>query len=381
MVRLAISAMVLAATFAGCGSSSWWSAAEAQATGKGAKITRTSKADKAVKGTTGTKDARAEAIARAQVWLPTSVATMDIKAGPRRPDAFPFRATINCDYLPKQLSGASPKFACRTGDDDELKVKYGGVNAEVYAEVAATRLLWALGFGADQMYPVKVICRRCPATLAGMARDGDEWVFDPATVERKLAGREFPGVEGWAWTELETVNPEAGGAPTAHRDALKLLAVFLQHTDTKPQQQRLLCLGEDEEGSEQPPCRRPLMMVNDLGLTFGRANTFNLNEKAMNLVMWSATPVWKGETGCVGNLPKSFTGTLDNPVISEAGRQFLAKLLGELSDAQLRDLFDTARVTLRLRDPLKARSGFATVDEWVTAFKVKRQQITDRRCA
>jgi hypothetical protein len=311
--------------------------------------------------------------------MPTDVATMDIKAGPTRSDAFPFRATIVCDYDEKDMSGASPKFACQVGDEDELKVKFGGGNAEVYAEVAATRLLWALGFGADQMYPVKVICNKCPATLAGMARPDNQWVFDPATVERKMAGREFPGEEGWSWTELEAVNPEVGGAPRAHRDALKLLAVFLQHTDTKPQQQRLLCRDEAPEDSKE--CGQPLMMINDLGLTFGRANTFNLNEKAMNLVEWSATPVWKGDTGCVGNLPKSLTGTLENPVISEAGREFLAGLLGALTDAQIRDLFETARVTLRARDPLKAKSGFATVEEWVTAFKDKRNQIAQRRCA
>jgi hypothetical protein len=306
---------------------------------------------------------------------------MDIKAGPSRPDRFPFRATITCDYDSRDLSGASPKFACEVGDEDELKVKFGGGNAEVYAEVAATRLLWALGFGADTMYPVRVICRGCPSTLAGIARDNDEWVFDPATIERKLPGREFPGEEGWAWRELESVREEQGGAPRAHRDALKLLAVFLQHTDTKPQQQRLLCRDELPDDADEKTCRQPLMMINDLGLTFGRANTFNVNEKAMNLVEWSATPIWKGDSGCVGNLPKSFSGTLDNPVISEAGRRFLAGLLNQLTDAQLQDLFATARVTLRLRDPQKARSGFSTVDEWVSAFKHKRAQIDERLCA
>jgi hypothetical protein len=41
----------------------------------------------------------------------------------------------------------------------------------------------------------------------------------------------------------------------------------------------------------------------------------------MNYVAWAATPVWKaGSEGCVGDLPKSFTGTLKDPVISEAGR-------------------------------------------------------------
>jgi hypothetical protein len=383
MVRFAISAMVLVATFTGCGSSAWWSAAEGSSrqTRGNDKTDARAKADKPdARAKADKPDARADAIARAQIWTPTDVPSMDVKAGPKRLDSFPFRATLTCDYLPKELSGASPKFACRLGDEDEIKVKFGGANAEVYAEVAATRLLWALGFPSDQMYPVKVICRRCPATLAGMARDNDESVFDPATVERKLPGREFPGEEGWAWNELDTIDEKAGGAPRAHRDALRLLAVLLQHTDTKPQQQRLLCLDDAPAEPKDTTCLRPLMMVNDLGLTFGRANTFNLNEKAMNLVAWSETPVWKGETGCVGNLPKSFTGTLDNPVISEEGRQFLTTLLNALTDAQLRDIFETARVTLRTRDPLKAKSGFATVEEWVSAFKQKRSEIANRRC-
>lgn len=362
MMRGPISAVAIVAVLALVGSSAWLGAVEAGDTAR----------------TPGT---RADAIARAQVWLPTDVASMDIKAGPQRPDAFPFRATITCDYDEKDFSGASPKFACEIGDDeDELKVKFGGGNAEVYAEVAATRLLWALGFGADTMYPVRVICRGCPAELGGMRRGSGEWIFDPATIERKLPGREFPGPEGWAWRELESVREDLGGAPRAHRDALKLLAVFLQHTDTKPQQQRLLCLDESEEGGDTI-CARPLMMINDLGLTFGRANTFNANDMAMNLARWSTTPVWKGETGCVGNLPKSFTGTLENPVISEAGRQFLANLLNQLTDEQIAALFETARVTLRLRDPQRARSGFATVDEWVAAFKAKRAEIDSRRCA
>ena len=48
----------------------------------------------------------------------------------------------------------------------------------------------------------------------------------------------------------------------------------------------------------------------------------------------------EGTTGCVGNLPKSFTGTLKDPVISEEGRAFLANLLRQLSDAQIRALFE-----------------------------------------
>jgi hypothetical protein len=204
-------------------------------------------------------------------------------------------------------------------------------------------------------------------------------VFDPATIERKMAGREFEPESSWSWSELDAIDEKQGGAPLAHRDALKLLAVFMQHTDTKPQQQRVMCL----EGGEGAPgvCERPFMMVSDVGLTFGRANLFNVNSKGMHYVQWANTPVWKDAKRCVGDLPKSATGTLNDPEISEAGRAFLAGLLMQLTDDQIIALFEVSRVTLRLRDPGKAKSGQATVQEWTELFKRKRAEIVDRRCA
>jgi hypothetical protein len=52
-----------------------------------------------------------------------------------------------------------------------------------------------------------------------------------------------------------------------------------------------------------------------------------------------------------------------------------------LSDRQLNDLFESAQVMHRLREPGRAMSGFSSVAEWVNVFKEKRQQIADRRCA
>jgi hypothetical protein len=83
---------------------------------------------------------------------------------------------------------------------------------------------------------------------------------------------------------------------------------------------------------------------------------------------------------CVADMRKSFTGTLGDPKISEAGRQFLADLLLQLTDRQLRDLFEVARVERRSRDPNHAGLRPAKVDEWVTAFERKREEIVNHRC-
>jgi hypothetical protein len=321
-------------------------------------------------------------LARARVWTPSDIPRKNLRRGPRDPGAFPFHATVTCRYVDKALEGNSPKFACLIGGHDEVKVKFGGANGEVYGEVLATRLLWALGFGADRMYPVNVICQDCPPDLGGIERPNHESRFDPAVIERKYPGMEWPAhqPEGWSWEELDRIHSRDGGASQAQRDALKLLAVFLQHTDTKPEQQRIVCVAGASRSSGG--CDRPLLMISDLGLTFGRASRTNANSASgVNLVAWRQTPVWKGDRGCTGNLPKSFTGTLEDPVIGEPGRAFLASLLVQLSDRQIRDLFEVARVPLRLRAPEDVSSGFATTGEWVQAFKAKRRAIVDRRCS
>jgi hypothetical protein len=230
------------------------------------------------------------------------------------------------------------------------------------------------------MYPVRVVCRGCPARLGGSEIDRDVTRFDPAVIERKMSGAEWPRKDapGWSWAELDRVDPERGGAPRAHRDALILLAVFLQHTDNKAEQQRVLCVGSGRGG---PRCAKPFLMISDVGLTFGRANRANSNDSGVHLWRWKETPVWKEQSGCVGNLPRSLTGTLDDPVISEQGRRFLADLLVQLSDTQLRGLFSAARVELRQRRPGNPAEGFGTVREWVDAFKDKRAEILRRRCA
>ena len=56
-------------------------------------------------------------------------------------------------------------------------------------------------------------------------------------------------------------------------------------------------------------------------------------------------------------------------------------LLGQLSDRQLGDLFEAARVELRLRAPGDASSGHPSTAEWVDAFKQKVAEIATRRCA
>jgi hypothetical protein len=359
-----------------------------------------------------TPQARLDAIRRAQVWMPTEIPSMDLKVGPAGPDAFAPDEKVTCDHVKHARgNGFTPKFWCAVTPEDIVKVRYREHNGKVYAQVAGTRLFWALGFGADRAYPVKVACRGCPFDPWASPEKPDSTpvvLFDPATIDRKMPGKrlETRPDEGWAWRELDLVDEAAGGAPLAQRDALKLLAVFVQHTDTKPSNQELMCLDKqfakvdkkkvdkadkdvadadvpeaaelDKAKLDKRECAHPFLMVPDLGTTFGHANTFNRDAPGrVNFKNWSETPIWrdkeKEKGNCIGNLPGSVTGTIDNPRISEAGRKFLADLLVQLSDAQLHDLFDVARFTRR--DPS------ATTDNWVQVFKQKRDEIVNRTCS
>ena len=328
---------------------------------------------------------REEAIGRARVWSPIDVAKVDLRAGPRDAGGFASNAWVDCTYKPqKDQSGRSPKFTCEAARGGSLKVKYGPKNAEVFGEVLSTRLFWALGFAADHMYPVRVRCKGCPDDPAkDETRKGKVAVFDPAAIERKLPGRamETKRDSGWSWSELDILASDAPKEARAQRDALKLLAAFVQHTDSKAANQRLLCPAGSEKGPHG--CTSPVLMVSDLGLTFGEAGFFIRNKNSVSLESWSDVPVWRSGDACVAHLSGSLSGSLSDPKISEEGRAFLAGLLSRLTDAQLRGLFDGARVKRRSSDPGGAaedQDDLATVDGWVQAFKAKRAQIVDRRC-
>ena len=279
---------------------------------------------------------RQQVMERAQVWRQLNTSSLNLIRGPVLPASQRIPANVTCtfEFPKKPLTGMTPKFLCDIGKGDVVKVKYGEKNGEVYAEVASSRLLWALGFQADVMYPTKVTCRNCPDDpfrasgedwKRGNPGDTDTEVFDPAVIERESGSAvEVPGYEGWAFPELDKIGNTPGGATRAQLDALKLLAVFIQHSDSKPGQQEIVCAEgrkrEDAKGNET--CAQAWLVIKDLGGSFGKATLRNTSK--MKLSDWDSTVIWKDSKQCIGEMPRSFTGSLEDPKISEAGRSFLA---------------------------------------------------------
>ena len=320
---------------------------------------------------------RADALTRVRVWQEpaTPIAEADLRS--RETGTLKFADRIDCRYQLKLTTGITPKFHCVLADGRLIKVKYGRINAEPRAERAATRLLSTLGFGADRMHFVKrVRCRGCPVyphprwgpLNSLFARKGETTDFQDVAVEEPMPGRsiEAGDTPGWAWYDLDKVDPARGGASRAELDALRLMAVFLADWDNKAANQALICLpgGDRPDGS----CDAPFAYLQDVGATFG--------PKGLNLEAWRATPIWADPSTCLVSMKAlPYQGaTFRDTVISEGGRRFLADELKQLRRQQLRDLFVASDFT----DFARSSEAGRDVENWVAAFEDKVRQIADR---
>ena len=329
--------------------------------------------------------ARDAALASARVWREPDVPVSDARLGMNPDGGWQAGEDVTCTFVFETVGGMTPKFDCRLPDGQIVKVKYGRSNEELYTEVAATRLLSALGFGSDRMFVVRSVrCLDCPSypyvTLQCLARTGlrrpcaaagltrgEDATFEHVALERRMPGATIEAHEdqGWAWYELDRIDPARGGSTRDEVDALRLLAVFLAHWDNKSGNQRLVCLpgGERPDGS----CATPFAIVHDVGGTFGPAK--------LDLYNWRRHPVWADARSCrVSMKALPFAGaTFPDGHISEGGRRKLLALLEQLSSTQIEELFTSSRMTQY--DSASVDSRNASL--WVRTFLDKVRQIRD----
>jgi len=369
--------------------------------------------------------AREAYLGRAIIWQsPPSLSPAELLAGPGT--VFPYRVSeatagdgVACTFAKPgaSLGGKSAKFLCRTPDGHDLRLKYWNVdeqtgNRETFATVAATRLMWALGFPTAPALPMNIRCTDCPEDP--MRGTGERRLrhyaamWQVAVEGTRIRSREETD-QGWSWRELEEAVDKLppGEERTRQRteyEALVLLGVLLQHGDRKPEQQALYCQDSPDltAGEVRTPgngnahemlferqgarsCAQAVAAIVDVGATFGGGGrTSNAVTAKMNLENWSKKPVFaSGTRECRGELTISMAagdGGNGHPRITEEGRRFLAERLHQLSDEHLRAIFTAARVD-QLRDHRSSHGdGASAVDAWVAAFKDKVRQIDARQC-
>ncbi len=319
--------------------------------------------------------ARQAAIRRARVWMDPEIAIEEADLRSGNDPYLGLADEITCDYVDTDLGGSVPKFLCSLSNGELIKVKFGKSDAdstrEIPAEVAASRLLRVLGFGADRMYVVRrVHCRGCPASLKKAHRDGGNIdlekrfkqrgrraretgagsgieAFEWVSVERRMEGRRIQTSddEGWSWRDdlprVDTMLPDSSSR--GELDAFRLLMSFIESVDSKASNQRLMCLPGGFSEAAPGECSRPFMMVHDLGATFGKPGALSVSRAKFRLGGWQSQEIWKEAGSCTTGSDHGMKYTFDAYPISEEGRQFLAGLMNRLSLRQIGDLFRGVR--------------------------------------
>jgi len=371
-------------------------------------------------------ESRAAYLAHAEIWRePQGLSPAELLDGPAGTFPFTFEQAasdsgIACTYAQpgRELGGKSEKFRCRTADGRNLRLKYWDVesqkgNREAFATVAASRLMWALGFSTIPAESVTVVCSGCP-------ENPHEGAGTPRTrryVAMLEAAWPLPVIlsgdnkdQGWSWHELDSAIRSLPQGPDrtrqrTHFDALTLLGVFLQHGDRKNEQQALYCSGpvDTDAGtvvpskSTAPPmlverpgasaCPAPAVGIVDIGATFGSAGRTSSETTAkMNLAEWEKKHVFlkTGDATCRGDITISLKAGHDgegNPPISEEGRLFLLEQLHRLTPDHVKAIFRAARVDqLQPRDAHPSSDSVNAVDAWTAAFQDKLRQIEAQHC-
>ena len=228
------------------------------------------------------------------IWEPVDIKSRDLFRGPTSDGIVP--ALNKVEFLGRQPGGNNLKFRLKDANGREWVAK---VADESQAEVAATRLLWAVGYRTE----IDQIVKRMQIEKVGNYKNA-RFEARPETIKRG---------ERWSWTS----NPHMG---TKEFDGLRLMMAFINNW-------------------------KSYMMVSDLGSSFGK-----LADKSKSRTGRSVNkPEHFAEAGFIksvdnGVLVLDYRGMGEDYLkgIKVENARWLADLLLQLSDKQISDAFRAA---------------------------------------
>jgi hypothetical protein len=248
---------------------------------------------------------------RAVLWKdPGNIAALDLYWGsgaearsPKGPFAF----------VKDDSSGVQPKIDVRDAEGRSWDVKFG---EEVHAEIAANRIVWALGYTAEEIYFVP------QGTITGMTDTGrlKEFVAPDGSFRKasfRLRGPESQRAEDrWTFEQNPFVNtPELSG--------LAILMTMLCNWDIKGTRNNRILQADGEDR----------YIVSDLGATFGKMGKFPVPRSKWNLEDFQKEEfIEKVENGIV-DLDNEGYGGFDKVSLEHA--RWFAQLATQLTDPQL----------------------------------------------
>ena len=276
---------------------------------------------------------------RAILWRdPGNISQRDLRYGPGSAAMAPVAPFT---FIEENKSGESPKFDVRDARGDVWTIKLG---PEAQAETVATRLVWAVGYFAEEAYYAEEVqIRNLPRLSRGMDYVAGDVVrgarFEPNRKNMK-AGKT------WDWRN----NPFED---TRELSGLKVLMILLNNFDARAANNRIIQVDGESR-----------YYVTDLGATLGRAGGLGGTRTKNDLADFLSTKFVRGvdnSDGVVefdydtrprglGHLsvlhPFYYRGEVNKEKamrgIPIAHARWIGSLLAQLSDEQLREAFRVA---------------------------------------
>lgn len=275
---------------------------------------------------------------------PGDIGSLNMRYGPGSADLAPVAPFT---FVREETTQSSPKFRVRDARGTTWTVKLG---VEAQAETVATRLVWAMGYFAEESYYFdRVEVNNLPRLARGQEFVENGRVVRGARFEPKRAGE----VRGQIWDWLK--NPFVG---QREFDGLKVLMVLLANYDTRLDNNRIIYQKNPESGQMEAR-----YVVTDIGATLGHVGGLggtrvknNLEHFLMTKFIvsvqnglvefdYSTTPKGAGKFASIfspgyGKSQANKEKAMRRIPVENA--RWIGQQLSRLSDDQLRDAFRAA---------------------------------------
>ncbi|HEX8370871.1 MAG TPA: hypothetical protein VF604_20160 [Pyrinomonadaceae bacterium] len=254
------------------------------------------------------------------MWERVKISQRDLFYGPGGKDMLPDLSRIT--FIKEEKGGHNKKYRIKDGSGRTWVAKLG---REAQPEIAAVRLMWALGYKTEINYLVSTITIPGKGTFKNVRLEAR-----PDNIER---------LDEWKWKK----NPFIG---TKEFQGLKIMQVFLTNWDIVDVQNKILQV-DGRNGKELH------YIISDLGATFGKLGNNNLpiiyrfGRKTNKPSAYIKTGFVKEvEDGRVRFAYKGKNRRLFKNIMVEDA-DWLSRLLLQLSDKQIRDAFRAANYSPR----------------------------------
>jgi hypothetical protein len=248
----------------------------------------------------------------AVIWRePAAIQSRDLFYGPGGPDHQPHG---KLSFIQEKFNGVNPKFDVRDEDGIRWGVKLGN---EAKPEVAATRLVWAVGYFTNEDYYLPEL------KVGGLQLKRGQELIDHSKINGVRLKRHNKGehqIANWGWDK----NPFVG---SKELDGLKVMMEVICNVDLKSLNQHVY----DENAEEQR------YIAADLGSSFGMCGKTIFYTKG-KLKDFQSKPL-------IQNAGPEYVDFWRFKHVPREHAKWIGGYLAQLSDTQISDAFRAAGFT------------------------------------